>query len=239
MERVATSERPTRVPVASPTSTRPNIALLGSASASQDTLSAQKAIDGNLESMWNSSGFPIQWIMITLDDYYLVDSVEMIVAQTPAGETSHEIWLGDASGTLFKYKEFVNVRTEDGQILALALSQDHRSSIDPHSCQSELCRMARSGGVWQVAATNDIGNCYSCNIHRPIRRVAGNQACRGLKFPIQITNARDGSGRIFVVEQQGSIRPNGALLNAPFLAISDRVKCCWEQGPQHGELSQQ
>ena len=240
VERVATSERPTptppatRVPVASPTSTRPNIALLGSASASQDTLSAQKAIDGNLESMWNSSGFPIQWIMITLDDFYLVDSVEMIVAQTPAGETSHEIWLGDASGTLFKYKEFVNVRTEDGQILALALSPAKiidrvliRTVVSPSFV---AWREVEVFGKLPPPTTSEIATPATSTAQFdawPEIKLAG-----GLKSPIQITNARDGSGRIFVVEQQGSIRiiKNGALLNAPFLAISDRVKCCWEQG---------
>ena len=48
----------------------------------------------------------------------------------------------------------------------------------------------------------------------------------GLTKPIFITNADDGTGRIFVIEQQGRIRiiKNGALLAAPFLDIQSVVK---------------
>jgi glucose/arabinose dehydrogenase len=54
----------------------------------------------------------------------------------------------------------------------------------------------------------------------------------GLQSPIHITQAGDGSGRLFVVEQTGRIRiiQGGALLGTPFLDISDRVSCCGERG---------
>ena len=240
VEKVATLESPTpkptptQIPITSSTSTRRNVAFLGSASASHDEDSAQKAIDDNVESIWNSSDFPIQWIMITLDGFYLVDSVEMIVAQTPAGQTTHEIWLGDASGSLVKYKEFVNVHTEDGQILALALSPAKvidrvliRTVASPSFVAWREVKVFGQLAPPTTPETTTPVTDYARLDAWPQIRLAG-----GLKFPVQITNAGDGSGRIFVVEQKGSIRiiKNGALLNAPFLAISDRVKCCWEQG---------
>jgi len=58
----------------------------------------------------------------------------------------------------------------------------------------------------------------------------------GLDQPIHITNAGDGSGRLFVVEQPGRIRivRNGVLLTTPFLDISNtganRVLFGGEQG---------
>ena len=54
----------------------------------------------------------------------------------------------------------------------------------------------------------------------------------GLANPIQITNAGDGSGRLFVVEQRGYIRivKDGELAETPFLDIHDRVSCCDERG---------
>jgi len=54
----------------------------------------------------------------------------------------------------------------------------------------------------------------------------------GLRSPVQITHAGDGSGRIFVVQQTGQIRiiQDGALRAEPFLDLADRVSCCGERG---------
>jgi len=54
----------------------------------------------------------------------------------------------------------------------------------------------------------------------------------GVSQPVHVTNAGDGSGRIFVVEQGGRIRiiRNGVLEATPFLDIAGRVGCCGERG---------
>ena len=54
----------------------------------------------------------------------------------------------------------------------------------------------------------------------------------GLEDPLAITNAGDGSGRLFIAEQSGSIRivRDGALAAAPFLDISDRISAGGERG---------
>ncbi len=54
----------------------------------------------------------------------------------------------------------------------------------------------------------------------------------GLARPIGLTNAGDGSGRLFVVEQSGVIRVirGNDLLPDPFLDISGQVSCCGERG---------
>jgi glucose/arabinose dehydrogenase len=54
----------------------------------------------------------------------------------------------------------------------------------------------------------------------------------GLQYPVDINHAGDGSGRLFVVEQQGVIKiiEDGTVVSPPFLDISDRVRCCGEQG---------
>ena len=58
------------------------------------------------------------------------------------------------------------------------------------------------------------------------------QVVSGLNLPVTVTNAGDGSGRIFIVQQTGQIRilSGGTLLPTPFLDISALVSCCGEQG---------
>ncbi|UCE01085.1 MAG: PQQ-dependent sugar dehydrogenase [Chloroflexota bacterium] len=66
----------------------------------------------------------------------------------------------------------------------------------------------------------------------------------GLNQPIGLTNAGDGSGRLFAIEQLGLIRiiSDNNLLAEPFLDIRDRVSCCGERGllglAFHPEFSQ-
>jgi glucose/arabinose dehydrogenase len=54
----------------------------------------------------------------------------------------------------------------------------------------------------------------------------------GVSAPVNIANAGDGSGRLFVVERSGTVRivQNDTLHNTPFLDIRDRVQAGGEQG---------
>ena len=54
----------------------------------------------------------------------------------------------------------------------------------------------------------------------------------GLAQPVYVTHAGDGSNRLFIVEQQGTIRivRNGAVLTTPFLDIRSRVTAGGERG---------
>jgi len=55
---------------------------------------------------------------------------------------------------------------------------------------------------------------------------------QGLRSPLYLTHAGDGSGQLFVVEQSGTIRVivNGALLEKPFLDITNRILSGGERG---------
>jgi len=54
----------------------------------------------------------------------------------------------------------------------------------------------------------------------------------GLKNPVDLADARDGSGRLYVVEQAGLVQlfSNGVKSESPFLDIRERVNCCGEKG---------
>ena len=54
----------------------------------------------------------------------------------------------------------------------------------------------------------------------------------GLRSPIGLANAGDGSGRLFVAEQAGKVLVinDRELLGEPFLDISEKVSCCGERG---------
>ena len=59
-----------------------------------------------------------------------------------------------------------------------------------------------------------------------------NIVASGFENPLQITNAADGSGRLFVVEQTGKIKiiKDGSVLAQPFLDITSKISCCGERG---------
>ena len=54
----------------------------------------------------------------------------------------------------------------------------------------------------------------------------------GLNSPVDLADARDGSGRLYVVEQVGLVQmfADGVKGQSPFLDIRDRVDCCGEKG---------
>ena len=57
--------------------------------------------------------------LMTLDRFYLIDRIELVVAQAPAGQTSHQIWVGEASGALTKVREYIDALTVDDQTLSM------------------------------------------------------------------------------------------------------------------------
>ena len=219
---------------ATPVLTRRNVALFASARAENGADSAQQAIDDDVESIWNSHLFPIQSIVVTLDRPYLVDTVEMIVAQTPPGQTTHEIWLGDASGARTLYKRLINVQTEDQDTLEIVIEPSRViNEVMIRTVQSPSHVGWRELRVFgESPPQEEASEAAPAAINRQWLDWPEIQITAALSLPVQITHAGDGSGRIFVVEQQGRIRiiRNGVIVNTPFLDVSQRVSCCWERG---------
>ena len=68
--------------------------------------------------------------------------------------------------------------------------------------------------------------------HAPFPTIQIQPVASGFASPVTVTNAGDGSGRLFIVEQFGRIQIffNGTVLPTPFLDIHEVVSCCGEQG---------
>jgi glucose/arabinose dehydrogenase len=63
-------------------------------------------------------------------------------------------------------------------------------------------------------------------------RIALQLRASGLSKPVYVTSARDGTGRLFIVEQTGRIKilKSGRIYNSPFLNIASQVSGGEEQG---------
>ena len=205
---------------------RANVAPLGSVRATAGLESRMYAIDGDPETSWSSELPPVQSLQVTLDKFYLVDRIEMVVEQAPTGETTHQIWVGTASGMLTKFHEFTEVTTSDGQTLSLALN--------PPRVMDRVMILTTKGPSW--VAWSEVRVFGESTLQPEVAGITPDwpqiKVRGGLEMPVQVTNAGDGSGRLFVVEQKGRIRvvSDGGLLSTPFLDISEKVACCGEQG---------
>ena len=183
---------------------------------------AYLAIDGDTETIWSSKQPAPQWYAIVLDQTYVVDRVEMVITQAPPGPTTHEIWLGHGSGLRTFYKRLSNVHTEDGQTLAVP--------VDPPQSVNEVLILTIHSPSWVAWREFRVFGMRpeSSAPEEEKTPFAVAEVATGLQYPVRVTHAVDGSGRIFVVEQAGRIRiiKDGAARDDPFLDISERVNCC-------------
>ena len=217
---------PTQLPTAMPGPESQNAALLGTVRAHLGEETAQNAIDGDLETIWNSTDFPAMWIAVALDDLYLVEKIELVVAQAPAGPTTHVLWVDNGSGVRTLFRRFADVHTEDGQTLTI--------EFNPPSPVKEVLVQTLQSPSWiawrevRILGT-PLSPQYESEKPPPLRL---EKFLDGLELPIHVTHAGDGSGRIFVVEQPGRINivQNGVANDVHFLDISDRITCCGERG---------
>ena len=208
-----------------------NVAASGEAVPSSGEESAHLAVDNDLDSLWNSGRVPLGWFRLALDGHYLVERVELVIAQTPPGPTTHEVWLGDGSGTRALYERLTNDHTEDGQTLEVTIEP-------PRSINEVFIRTVHSPS-WVAWREVRVFGEPSENTRPPPLKLS--RIVSGLNLPVHLTHAGDDSGRLFVVEQGGRIRiiKNDPALSgdaawsvndAPFLDISKRVSCCGERG---------
>lgn len=94
-----------------------------------------------------------------------------------------------------------------------------------HSCWRGIALSMALGMVAFV-----LSSCSIVRAQAPM--ISLQEIITGLAFPVAITHAGDGSGRLFITLQRGQILiyDDGRLLPTPFLDISSVVACCGERG---------
>ena len=95
----------------------------------------------------------------------------------------------------------------------------------PRRALRRIAALAMAAAFLAATATPSLGAVSGAKIKVALR-------ASGLSKPVFVTSARDGTGRLFIVEQTGKIRIylNGAVLATPFLSIGSQVSKGYEQG---------
>jgi hypothetical protein len=95
------------------------------ASSSYETGVPGNAVDGDPTTQWNAGHLPPAWIELDLGRPYSVDRVTLVVEQTPAGPTVHDVYFG-AESRSFALVETLSRQTVDGQELSFAPNSGRR-----------------------------------------------------------------------------------------------------------------
>ena len=93
-----------------------NLALGKDVTVSLNSAQAGLAVDGDQGTFWNSRAFPTQSIEVDLGGVYSVAEIRLSIAQAPAGNTTHEVWVAGSSQVYTKV-ETLSGFTLDWQVL--------------------------------------------------------------------------------------------------------------------------
>ncbi|MFP3853877.1 MAG: cellulase family glycosylhydrolase [Anaerolineales bacterium] len=76
----------------------------------------QLAVDGSAAAQWGAGAGPPQWIQLDLGETHTIEEIRLRVAQTPAGQTTHQLHVAGQEGSLQQVHTFQG-ETEDNQVL--------------------------------------------------------------------------------------------------------------------------
>lgn len=213
-------------PTVTPGPPRPaaDISRDGAAIASWMQDQVKNALDGNLDLTWNATRPPPEWFGINYPRPYAISRIELVTSQNPAGPTVHEVWIGNGPDMVM-HTRLGPAPTSDRQTLTVPIEPARVASrvvIRTLASPSHVAwREVRVFGAPAEAAPPSI----RVNL-TPFLRT-------NVELPTGIVSARDGTGRLFILEQKGRVRvadATGALVQRPFLDIASRVSCCTERG---------
>ena len=194
-----------------------NVAALGTLTVSDGQWYQHFAIDGDEGTWWSADAFAPQWLEIDFVYTRSVEKIELTVAQVSPGPATHKIRMEDKSGRVVVWHRFDTKLSSDGDTFVLRL--------DPPQLIDRLRITTTRHPGW--VAYREVRIEGSDSLPTSVSAVA-----TGLFKPVFLTHAGDGSGRLFVLEQEGQIRiiEAGVLLPEPFLDISQKVSVTAHNG---------
>ncbi|MBI4213337.1 MAG: PQQ-dependent sugar dehydrogenase [Chloroflexi bacterium] len=207
-----------------------NVVRAGTPSASVgDAGGINSAIDGSLETLWNAQKGPPGWFAVTFDRPHFIERLELVVAQLPAGDTVHEVWMGDTL-SLELVTRLGPTRTSDGQTLTIPLN--------PIRTASRVLVRTLSGPSNVAWKEIRVFGAAAQTVPSSVARVQLKPFLKGnAQQPTGVYGSPDGTARVFILEQRGRIivtNGNGDIYGGgrgqPFLDITNRVSCCTERG---------
>ncbi len=77
----------------------------------------QNAVDENPATQWGSGEGPVQWIEIDLQGSYRITEIRLLVAQYPAGDTTHHVQVLSLTGAAYQTAHEFNGSTNDNDWL--------------------------------------------------------------------------------------------------------------------------
>ena len=190
-----------------------NISNFGNVESSAESWQKHFAVDREMETWWNSQDFAPQWLEISFPHPTKVGRVELTVAQVSPGPATHKVRLENEEGGMIAWHRFDTQLANDGDSFTLI--------IDPPKYVSKVHVLTTRHPGWVAYRELRIFGIPSDILPESVPIAA-----TGLSRPVYLSHAKDGSGRLFVLEQNGRIRivKDGALLEEPFLDISQRVQ---------------
>lgn len=194
-----------------------NVADLGTLTVSGGQWNKHFAIDGNEETWWSADAFAPQWLEIDFVYTQSVEKVRFTVAQVSPGPATHKIRMEDKSGKVVLWHRFDAKFASDGDTFVLRL--------DPPQFIDKIRITTTKHPGW--VAYREVRIEGSDSLPTSVSAVT-----TGLFKPVFLTHVADGSGRLFILEQEGQIRlvREGVLLPEPFLDISQKVSVTAHNG---------
>ncbi len=185
-----------------------NVAYLGHVTVSAGSWQKHFAVDGDSDTWWSADEVAPQWLEVDLWNDLPLEKIEFSVSQIAPGPATHKIRLENKAGDIVAWHRFDTESAGDGNTFAL--------TIDPPSLVRKVRILTTRHQGWVAYREVRILLAFPTTVTSVVS---------GLTNPVYLTHAGDGSGRLFVLEQDGRIRiiSDGVLLEAPFLDIADKM----------------